>query len=158
MLGLVARVGAVLAFTGINVTWSPFRSTIYPYTISQPSSYKHMVLKDPTSGIPVDYFFPSLGSQFTNVDIYCDHARMNPKDALRSLGAKNVHHIARILIDGHRRALIRGEFDGMTGHWTEEQVVYSEHGRVWHLTISYDRRFRSQRGIELRMIRHFKPD
>jgi hypothetical protein len=64
----------------------------------------------------------------------------------------------RILIDGNRRALIRGSFTGMAGQWTQEQVVFTDHGRVWHLTISYARQFRNQRPIMMKMLRSFKPE
>lgn len=157
MLGFLARVSAILAFSGVTVNWAPFRSPTYPYRILQPSSYKHMVMQN-TSGHNVDYFFPSLGSLLTNVNIYCDHIHVSAARELRSLGAKSVRGNGRILIDGNRRALIRGSFTGMAGQWTQEQVVFTDHGRVWHLTISYARQFRNQRPIMMKMLRSFKPE
>lgn len=156
MLGTLARVSAILAFSGITVNWLPFRSSTYPYTISQPSSYKHAVIYN-TSGEPVDYFFPSLGSSITSVNIYCDHGHANAAAELRTGGAKHVQRTARILIDGTRRALIRGQFSSIVGRWTEEQIVFTDHGKVWHLTASYASQFRSQRPIMIKMLRSFKP-
>jgi hypothetical protein len=153
---MLARVSAILAFSGITVNWLPFSSSTYPYTIKQPSSYKHVVIYD-TSGNPVDYFFPSLGSSITNVNIYCDHGRLNAGAELRSVGAKHVHRAGRILIDGTKRALIRGQFHSVVGYWTEEQIVFSDHGKVWHLTASYASQFRSQRPIMIRMLKSFRP-
>jgi hypothetical protein len=46
----------------------------------------------------------------------------------------------------------------MAGQWTQEQVVFTDHGRVWHLTISYARQFRNQRPIMMKMLRSFKPE
>lgn len=157
MLGTIARVSAILAFSGITVNWLPFSSSTYPYTIKQPSSYKHVVIYD-TSGSPVDYFFPSLGSSITNVNIYCDHGHLDAAEDLRAVGGKHVHRVGRILIDGTRRALIRGQFNSIVGRWTVEQVVFPDHGRIWHLTASYASQFRSQRPIMIKMLKYFKPD
>jgi hypothetical protein len=155
MLGILARVAAILAVSGANVTWAPFKSSIYPYTILQPSSYKHIPIDD-TSGRPVDYFFPSLGSSLTNVNVYCDHGHPNPGKSLRALGGKHVTRVGRILIDGTQRTLVRAEFSGLPGHWTVEQVAFSMHGHVWHLTLSYANQFRSQRPIMIKMLKSFK--
>lgn len=157
MLGMLARVSAIVAFSGITVNWLPFRSPTYPYTILQPSSYKHVVIED-TSGQSVDYFFPSLGSSLTNVNIYCDHSHLNAAAVLRSSGAKHVQRTARIVIDGAKRTLIRGDFQGIPGRWTVEQVVFADHGHIWHLTASYASRFRNQRPIMLKMLTSFKPN
>lgn len=157
MLGTLARVSAILAFSGISVNWLPFRSSTYPYTILQPSSYKHVVIEN-TSGNPVDFFFPSLGSLLTNVNIYCDHGHLNAAAELRSYGAKHVKRSAGIVIDGSRRTLVSGDFHGLAGRWTVEQVVIRDHGKVWHLTASYEHRFRSQRPIMIKMLKSFKPD
>jgi hypothetical protein len=156
MLGILARVAAILAVSGANVVWAPFKSSTYPYTILQPSSYKHIVIDD-TAGHPVDYFFPSLGSSLTNVNVYCDHGHVNPALSLRNSGAKHVTRVGRILIDGTRRTLVRAAFTGLPGHWTVEQVVFSMHGHVWHLTASYADQFRSQRPIMMKMLKSFKP-
>jgi hypothetical protein len=156
MLGSVARVSAILAFSGITVTWVPFRSPTYPYRILQPSSYKYLAIDD-TSGRPHDYFFPSLGSQITNVNIYCDHLNAAAKKELQTAGAKHIQSDGRILIDGSRRVLFKGQFRGLIQNWTEERTVFAEHGRVWHLTISYEPRFRSQRPIMIKMLKSFKP-
>ncbi len=157
MLGTLVRVSALVAFSGITVNWLPFSSQTYPYTVQQPSSYKHVVIQD-ISGNPVDYFFPSLGSWITNVNIYCDHGHLNAAADLRSVGAKHVHRVARILIDGTRRTLIRGQFNSIAGRWTEEQVVFPDHGKVWHLTASYASQFHSQRPIMIKMLKSFKPN
>jgi hypothetical protein len=157
MLGMLVRVSAVLTFSGITIHWAPFHSPTYPYTILQPSSYKYLAITN-TSGRPVDYFFPSLGSQLTNVNVYCDHGHMNAMRQLRSVGAVHVQRNGGILIDGTRRALIRGEFRGMVAQWTVEQIVFTANGRVWHLTASYEHRFRSQRTIMMKMLKSFKPE
>jgi hypothetical protein len=157
MLGTVARVSAILAFSGISITWVPFRSPTYPYKMLQPTSYKHLAIDD-TSGRPVDYFFPSLGSLITNVNVFCDRVHTTARADLQSAGAKHIHSDGRILIDGRRRALVEGQFgSSLAGNWTQERAVFTAHGHVWHLTMSYAQQFRSQRPIMIKMLKSFKP-
>jgi hypothetical protein len=52
--------------------------------------------------------------------------------------------------------LARAEYRGLAGHWIVEQVTFSAHGWIWHLTASYDYKYRSMRTTMLRMIQSFK--
>jgi hypothetical protein len=156
MLGFLGRVGAAVVFSGVTVTWATFKSPTYPYTILQPSSYKFTAIDD-LAGKPVDYFFPSLGSGITYVSVSCEHKYKSAWTVFHSNGAKHVQPDGRILIDGTWRALTRGDFEGLLGRWTEEQAVFTAHGRVWRVTASWAMRFRSQRPVEMRMLRSFKP-
>jgi hypothetical protein len=144
-------------FSGIIVTWSPFQSHLYPYTVSQPSSYRHIVLQD-AAGHGVDYFFPSLGSFTTNVNIWAEpgHSVSNDGVYLRSMGAKNIQRSGWMKIVGQRRPIMRGDFKGIAGRWTVEQVTFSAAGLVWHLTASYDPKFKKVRPTLLRILSSFK--
>ena len=158
--GRVFGLPGVAAFTlaSIGVTWSVFNSTIYPYTISQPSSFRHVVLRD-SSDQPVDYFFPSpLGSTTTNLHIQADPERgsVNEMAHLRGAGGRNVHLIGWMQLAGERVPLVHGDFKGLAGRWTIEEVAFSARGMVWYITASYDLKYRSLRPILLRMMRSFR--
>lgn len=153
---MLARYVAGLAFlAGTITTWIPFRSDIYPYTIQQPSSYRHIVIVD-TAKHKVDYFFPSLGSSVTNVNIYADGTYIRPRAYLRSIGGSNVHRSGWLRVMGHRYPLTCANFTGIRSRWTIEQIDFRARGRVWHLTASYDHRFRNQRGLMMHMLRTFR--
>jgi hypothetical protein len=156
LLGFAVRLGAIVAFSGITVTWSPFKSTTYPYVVLQPSSYKYVTFQN-TAGHDVDYFFPSLGSQITSVSIYADGTMSSVAAGLQSLGAKNVHIAAKLPVDGKLRTLTAGDFSGIPGQWTIEQMCFRDAGQVWHLTLSYDHRYRDQRHIMIKILKSFHP-
>lgn len=153
------RLGAValLSVAGVKVNWLPFSSTVYPYTVSQPSSFRHYVFQD-AANRSVDYFFPSLGSYTTNVNIYAvpGHDVANEKEYLRSIGASNVHRSMWLTLMGQRRPLICGDFKGLVGHWTIEQTTFATPGLVWRLTASYDIRYRKlMRSTLIRILKSF---
>ena len=153
---MLARHAAGLVFlAGTITTWIPFRSDIYPYTIQQPSSYRHIVIVN-TDKHKVDYFFPSLGSSVTNVNIYADRTYVRPRTYLRSIGGSHVHRSGWLHIMGRSLPLTCADFSGITARWTIEQVDFRAHGRVWHLTASYEHRFRGQRGLMMHMLRTFR--
>ncbi len=147
---------AVVTSSG-SVTWSHFTSTIYPYTITQPSSYRHIVLKD-TANRRVDYFFPSLGSFTTNVNIYAvpgSHT-LDEGQYLRSLGGQNVRPAGWVTLAGGRRWVVRADFHGIAGRWTIVQTMFVARGLVWRLTASYDVRYRDLRLVLFRVLRSFR--
>lgn len=151
---------AAFLLTGISITWVPFSSKLYPYTISQPSSFRHDVIVTAT-GHKVDYFFPALtGSFTTNVHISCQPRQAGAvEDAVRYLrgrDATHVHKVGVLTVMGRREGLIRARFTGLTGQWTEEEVTFSSGGYTWRLTASYDTRFRSLRSTMLRMLASFQ--
>jgi hypothetical protein len=151
----LAAIGTI-TFAGIRITWHPFPSTLFPYTISQPSSYRHAVITD-ALGHKADFFFPDLGSYTTNVNVYAQPSHLvRDQISLRSLGARHVSRSGWVRIQGKHLQLERGEFHGIAGHWIMEQVTFSSHGWLWHLTASYDYRYRSMRSMMLRMIQSFK--
>lgn len=145
---------AAALVAGISVHWIPFHSHIYHFTISQPTTYNHVVLRD-VAHRRVDYFFPRLGDSVTNVNVYRDGKGAKAASYLRSMGAHNVHRDGIIRIMGRKHPLISANFVGMSEHFTVEQVILRDRGQVWHLTISFADRFRSQRKIMLRMLRSF---
>jgi hypothetical protein len=57
---------------------------------------------------------------------------------------------------GQRHALMRGDFQGLAGHYTEEQVSFATHGMIWRLTASYDRRYARMRATLLRILSSFQ--
>jgi len=79
-----------VALAGTKITYEPFVSTLYPYRLLQPSSFRHVVLVD-LNGHMVDYFYPALGSSVTNVNIFEDeHGEMRKvKELIPSLPGEN---------------------------------------------------------------------
>jgi hypothetical protein len=152
----VLRVVNILAFSGILVSWSSFRSGTYPYTISRPSSFRHAVLQN-AEGQRVDYFFPSLGSRTTNVNVAAVPARDADDEAsfLKASGGKHVRQSGWIRIMGHRVRIVCADYS-VYWSWRVEQVGFVSHGRFWRLTMSYDPRYRKLRPIMLRMLRSFR--
>jgi hypothetical protein len=150
---------AIALFTAVNVgvTWSRFNSTIYPYSIAQPSSFRHIAMPN-ASGAQVDYFFPSLGSSITNLNVWAQRDHSPPDDGafLRGQGGKNVHRTEWMYLAGRREPLIRADFKGLPGRWTIERVSFVARGLVWYITASYDVRYRNLRPTLLRMMRSFR--
>ncbi len=149
------KILSVVVFTSIAITWSPFSSTTYPYTIDQPSSFQHIVISN--GGEVRDAFFPGLGSFTTNVNIYGIRAGVL-RDERAHHGNRNdqiSHPCGSIRIMGQRQTLLCASFHGLAGKWTIEQVVFPANGYMWHLTASSDLRYLSLRGIMHRMLRSF---
>lgn len=147
---------STIMLSGISITWHRVSSKIYPYSMSQPSSYRHVVLRD-ASNRPADYFFPSLGSFVTNVNVYAYRGWRAPDEEqyLSSLGGQRIHHDGSIMVARHRYAIISAHFRGIADHWTMEQTTFVANGFVWRLTASYEDRFHHLRSILLRMLRSF---
>jgi hypothetical protein len=151
------RIVNIIALSGILVSWSSFHSDTYPYTISKPSSFTHAVLKD-ASGRRGDYFFPSLGSRTTNVNIFSSAPRDADNEAahLNAIEGRHVRQSGWLQIMGHRVRLMCADFSSYWGPWRVEQVGFVSHGRFWRLTASYDLKYRRLRSVMLRMLRSFK--
>jgi hypothetical protein len=147
---------ALVVLAGITVNWLNFRSSIYPYRISQPSSYQHQVIED-VSHEKRDYFFPGLGSFVTNVNIFADHSKLSAPAYLRSIGGRHVRKIGMIRIMGKWRTIYAADFTlSYSGPYTLEQVCFSASHRLWRLTMSYDWKFRKkQRPLMLKMLKSF---
>jgi hypothetical protein len=142
---------------GIKIEWFPFPSAIYPYTVSQPSSFRHIVLQDLASH-NVDFFFPSLGSYTTNVNIYAVPGTKagNEKDYLQSIGGHNIRRSTWLNIAGKKVPLMCGNFKGLVARYTLEQSTFAADGLVWHLTMSYDMKYRKlMRPTLLKIIKSF---
>lgn len=146
---------ALVTLAGITIKWIPFHSHVYPYSVLQPSSYRHDVIQD-TSGQKVDFFFPTLGSSVTNVNIYCDDSNSGTVKRLQSIGGTHVHRSAWMTIMGKRYPVIYADFSSYGQYWTLEQITVPMQGRIWHLTASYAHKFRNQRPIMMKMLRSFK--
>jgi len=153
----VLRAASAVAFAGAAITWTRIDSRTYPYTILRPSSFTYIVLTD-SYGRKVDYFFPALGSFTTNVNIYTEPGRKadDEKAYLGSIGATHIRRSDWVDLVGKRLPLIRGDFHGLAGTWTEERTTFTARGLIWHLTLSYDVRYRNLRRTMLRMIRSFR--
>jgi hypothetical protein len=150
------RVAALVLLGGISIRWMTFHSHVYRYTIKQPSSYTHIVLQD-TSKRKVDYFYPSpLGSSVTSVSIFCDHSNPNLTTSLRSNSGVNVHRSGWITIMGKRYPLIEAGYTGIGVSWVVEKVNVPVGKEIYHLTASYEPRYRNQqRPIMLKMLGSF---
>lgn len=151
------NVAGAVVFSGVIVNWTPFHSSVYPYRISQPSSFRHTVYTFP-DGEKVDYFSPSVGSASTYVAVGATRGdRMqNEVQYLRSLDGRHVTRHGVLKVAGKRLPLMRADFDGFTGRSRVEQVSFVSHGYVWRLTASYALRFKSLRPVMLRMLQTFK--
>lgn len=136
---LVAVIGA-----GFSSHWSRFHSTIYPYTISLPSTFRHQTGQT-SAGDPVDYFFPGqLGSFTTNVNIVATRGA-DPVNEMAYLRARGGHHVrisGRIRLMHRWVSITRADFAGLTGPWTEQQVAFAAGGYIWRVTASYIPRYR----------------
>lgn len=153
-----ALLGVLLAIQSVGITWLHFRSSTYPYTMAQPSSFRHVVLKDAMQR-PVDYFFPSLGSTTTNVNVYAV-ARLGAPYArsyLHMLGGKHIHNSGMVVIMGKKRHVVIAQFHGLAGKWTVEEVTIAVGSRMWYLTASYVWRYHKLRPIMMRMLHSFSP-
>ncbi|MGH2441567.1 MAG: hypothetical protein ACRDFX_00170 [Chloroflexota bacterium] len=149
---------ALVFLGGISISWSPYSSHMYPYTISQPSSFRHeMVIA--ASGQRVDYFFPALlGSFPTNVNISAVHGDglVDAAQNLRQRSGRHVHRAGYLRLMGKRRKLTEANFVGLASKWTEDQVTFVARGYTWRLTASYEHRFRRLRPMMLRMLASFR--
>lgn len=157
MLKVGLRISAgVVVFAGVSVTWSTFHSTIYPYTISQPSSFKHAVLT--LDAGKVDYFSPSLGSATTNVQVQAlpGGSIKSEVSYLRSLDGHHIRRDGYLTVLGHAWPLTCADFDGYTGKWRIEQITFPANGYIWRLTMSYASQNKNLRSTMARMLRSFK--
>jgi hypothetical protein len=148
---------SILTFVKITVAWTHFDSTTYPYSVTQPSSYRHVVLRD-TANRLVDYFFPSLGTFTTNVNIVAYRGDTLPNEVtyMRSLGGHHVAQVGNVKIAGQTVPVVQGRFTGVVAHYTLVQVAFTDSGLIWRLTCSYDDRFARLRHMLMRIIRSFQ--
>lgn len=147
---------SAVAAGNVRVNYDPFSSAIYPYRVMQPSSFRHVVLPDPL-GHNIDYFYPSLGSAVTDVNIYADGGPLiNMTNLLKQSGAYRVRRSGYLKIGGVRVGLVSGDRRGYPGHWREERAEFVAGGRVWHITMSYLLRYQNMRGAMLHMVRSFR--
>lgn len=154
----LTAVGAIFSLgTFATIAWTPFSSALYPYTVSQPSSYRHVVLQD-SAGHNADYFFPSLGSYTTNVSIYAEPGRTIGNDAayLRSTGGKHVHKSGTFSIASQQVPILHADFHGLAGNWSVDRICFQTQGMVWYLTASYDQRYRRLLPLLMRMLHSFR--
>ncbi len=153
------RLVRLVVFAGASTFWTPFHSSIYPYSVSQPSSFRHVILPN-AANRQVDFFFPSLGSFTTNVNIVANPKTVPRKeiDYLKSLGGQNVHQSGWLTFMGKRRRLVRADFSGLAGKYTVEQALYVEANTEWQLTASYAQKYRSWRTTMVKMLDTFKTD
>jgi hypothetical protein len=151
-------VAGIAVLSGLIVTWLPFHSTLHPYSVSQPSSFKHAVITLDAGSERVDYFSPPLGSAVTNVIVEARPGTtlMNSVSYLRSIDGHNIRRSGFISLAGQRRDLMRADFNGYAGKYTIEEVTFVASGYCWRLSISYAHKFRYLRSLMLRMIQTFK--
>jgi hypothetical protein len=154
--GGIARLLSAVMFAGVTINWVHFSSDVYPFTISQPSSFKHVVLTD-TAHIRVDYFSPSLGSAVTDVSVFAVPGSQvpNPRAYLRAGGGRHVHTAGKIKISGRQRTLTAANFNSFGNHWIVEQVSFAQGGLVWRLSASYEPRYATMRPVMVRMLQSF---
>jgi hypothetical protein len=157
MVGALVRAGlAFLAVAGFqHQTWIQFTSSILPYSVSQPSSFRHVILQTDHKS---DYFFPNLGSFTTNVNVYADPppARSDDISYLRDFGGQHVTAEGTINILGKKRRLVRAQFKGVAGQWIEERVSFAAGGLFWHATVSYDVRYHKLLPVMLHVLTTFR--
>lgn len=154
----VAAPAARGAPDGVRVRYLPFTSTLYRYTLMQPDSFRHIVLRDPV-GRQVDYFYPALGSSVTDVNIYAErHNHLDDQAAiLRVTGAVRVRVSGHLAVGHMKIAIVSGDRSGIPGKWREEGAEFIENGQVWHMTMSYLFKYASLRPMMLHMLETFRP-
>jgi hypothetical protein len=158
ILGGHPFLGAVVV-ASVSVSWTPFHSSLYPYSLSQPSSFKHVVLVN-TANQRVDYFFPSVGSFLTNVNIVALPGRA-VRDRVSCPKVINGYHRYRrgwLTIMGQHEALMHMDFHGLAGKYSIEQVCVVKHHTRWQLTASFETKYRTMRSMMLRMLASFRVD
>jgi len=145
------------SLTGIHIAWTHFSSDLYPYSVMQPSSFKHIVLEDAAQH-KIDYFYPALGSFTTNVNIWGERTDPPPdgKREIKALGGRDVRKVGMLKVMGEGRPLVRGNFRGIGGRWIIEQVDFRSKGWTWHLTASFDPKYKRYLGTMLHILRTFK--
>jgi hypothetical protein len=149
----------VLVVASVSVSWTPFHSSLYPYRISQPSSFKHVALTN-TANQQVDFFFPSIGSFPTNVNIVATPSRAVRNRVACPQGINGYHAYRRgwLTILGQREALMHADFHGLAGKYSVEQVCLVRNHTRWQLTVSYEAKYRTMRSLMLRMLASFHVD
>jgi hypothetical protein len=155
-LGGHPLLGAVV-LASVSVSWTRFHSAVYPYSISQPSSFKHVALTN-RANQQVDYFFPSKGSFPTNVNIVATpgHVMGGAGLCLKGSNGARVYRSGWLTIMGQREPLMRVDVDGLAGKYSVEQVCLVMKDTVWRLTASYDTKYRRMRAMMLRMLASFR--
>lgn len=155
-MGLLTRILGVISFVGISTTFSRVDSATYPYSILQPSTFRHVVI--PNAGQQnVDLYAPPLGSAPTALTVYAVRDPGEPAiEYFLARNGRNVHRSGWVTIAGKRLALERADFRGYRVRYRQEQVTFRAAGYFWRLTVSYDLRFKQYRGIMLRMLRSFR--
>jgi hypothetical protein len=149
---------AAVLLAGVSIHWGQFQSSTYPYTIAQPSSFRHVVIAD-ALGNRSDYFFPVLtGSFSTNVNVSATRGGgvQDATQYLRSNNGHDIHVNGSVQIMGKHLPLMKASFAGLAGPWIEEQVSFAAGGYFWRLTASYEPRFKSLRKTMIQMIQSFE--
>lgn len=156
-LGAHPFLGAIV-LGSVSISWTPFHSSLYPYSISQPSSFKHVVLTN-TANQQVDYFFPSLGSYTTNVNIVAVPGNKVQDEValLKESNGHNIHRSVWLTIMGRRVKFMHATFSGLAGSYAIDQARFVYNHMVWQLTASYASKYRkAMRPLMLRMLASFR--
>jgi hypothetical protein len=145
----------VVAAFALQASSVQFNSANFPYSVQQPGSYRHVVI---TTDRMVDYFSPGLGSYTTNVSIYAEpgHVVSSDGEFLRAFGGQYVRKDGTATILGKKMTFMRADFKAMAGHWIEERVSFTAQNLVWHLTMSYDVKYRFMRPAMLHLLESFR--
>lgn len=148
----------VLALTSVSVTWSRTSSSIYPYTIEQPSSFRHLVLRDPALNTEADFYFAPLGGSITNLNVKATTGRRDKGDGARltALGGQHLRRVAWVHLAGQREPLMRADFKGIVVRFAIEQVTFTARARNWYVSMSYDLKYQKMRPTLLRMLNSFR--
>jgi hypothetical protein len=160
--GRISVFSSLAAFTvlGAFTTWTRYPSPSYPYSISYPSTFTHLGMRDISDRYNVDFWFPSLGTHTTNMNVFArpvPKVRQSEVQYLRSFGGKNIRKVGSIRIAGQRLDLIGADFKTIYKYyWREEGVTFVACKRWWHVTISYDLKYRSLRPTLFRMLTSFR--
>lgn len=158
MINLAFAALAIVGFVSPQASgsWINFNSKLFPYSIKQPLSFRHVVLLT-DQNVRVDYFAPALGSYTTSVTISANHGHVvNSAADMHARSGQNIRADGKITILNHKMSVTRASFHGLAGSWVEEQVSLSAGGYAWRLTASYDTRYEKLRGVMLQMLQSFK--
>lgn len=155
-MALVKGIVGVVSLVGVTTTYSRVNSSVYPYSIREPSTFRHVVI--PNDGEQnVDLYAPPIGSAPTAVTVYAEHdGGQNAIEYFITHHGRNVHRSAWVTIMGRKMALECADFNSFGVHYRQEEVTFHARGYFWRLTISYELRYRSYRPVLLKMLGTFK--
>jgi hypothetical protein len=158
-MGMVVQgVVGVVALVGVSTNTAWVTSSIYPYSIKAPTTFRHVVLPTVT-GQNEDLYAPPIGSAATSVTVYADRSGSGEGaiEYFVSHHGQHVHQSGTVSIMGKRIAVECADFNSYGTRYRQEEVTFSAGGYFWRLTASYELRYSGRYRVPmLRMLGSFR--